>query len=96
MTRFRFLSIPLLVLCVSLPALGEGYRTVIKDAGRELPLCVVKGTPYEMGKAFGQLFRAESQGLIQRIVGAAQMAGGDEYSDEALDSRLGRHLPACQ
>ncbi|MFA6244520.1 MAG: C45 family autoproteolytic acyltransferase/hydrolase, partial [Candidatus Hydrogenedentales bacterium] len=86
MNRFRPLCALSILLILGLPVFAEGYRAVLKDSGRDLPLCVVKGTPYEMGKAFGQLFPQESQGLVQRIIGASQAAGGDEYSNEALDA----------
>lgn len=29
---------------------AEGYRSVISDNSRNIAVCVVKGTPYEMGK----------------------------------------------
>lgn len=86
MVRLRLLSTLLVTFAISLSACAEGYRALVSDGGRELPVCVVKGTPYEMGKSFGLLFQQESQALISRILGASQSEGGAEYSNEALDA----------
>lgn len=86
MTHLRLSCALLLALALAFPVFADGYRTVVKDNGRELPLCVVEGTPYEMGKSFGQLFTQESQALIERIIGASQMSDPDEFSNEALDA----------
>lgn len=86
MVRFRSLSAFLVAFIVASPVFAEGYRAILKDGGRELPICVVKGSAFEMGKAFGQLFPQESKALIERIIGASQAEGGDEYSNERLDA----------
>ena len=45
----------LLCCVVPLPAAAEGYRTLITDGDREIPVAVVTGSPYQMGLAFGRL-----------------------------------------
>lgn len=64
---------------------AEGYRTEIADGARKLPVCVVKGTPYEMGKSLGQLMKEESQNLAVRMLLAVQTEDPAEFSDAALD-----------
>jgi len=93
MKRLRSVVTLFIALTIALPVFADGYRAVLKDNGRELPICVVKGTPYEMGKAFGQLFSQESQALIERIIGASQMEDADEFSNEALDAAWATTLP---
>ncbi|RKX39027.1 MAG: hypothetical protein DRP64_14790 [Verrucomicrobia bacterium] len=80
------------MLCAVLPgallvcdATAEGYRSVISDAGRDIPVCVVKGTPYEMGYAFGKLFQGEAKDLIYTMLAAVKQESPEEFSTEALD-----------
>ncbi len=76
----------LALLCVLWAGLGycDGYRSVISDGSRNIAVCVVKGTPYEMGKALGQLTKEDSQNMVGRLMVALQ-SEGDEFSNENLD-----------
>jgi len=51
-------------------ASGSGHRIVISNGDAKVPVKVVRGTPYEMGRQLGQLISAEMQALIP-----AAMAG---------------------
>lgn len=66
-------------------AIAEGYRTTISDGSREIPVCVVKGSSYEMGYAFGKLFKAEAQELVFTMLSACRRESAEEFSNEALD-----------
>jgi len=82
------------VLWVLLAGVGyaEGYRSVIADGSRNITVCVVKGTPYEMGKALGQLTKEESQNMVGRIMMAVQSEGA-EFSNENLDKAWNTTAP---
>ncbi len=75
----------LILATLSLSVRGEGYRTKIEDSGRQYAVCVVKGTPYEMGRSLGELMKPEAAEVTARILGAVQAAGNAEFSNEALD-----------
>ena len=69
-----FLALAVLALAGSSRA--DGYRTSLGTGDDVLPVVVVSGTPYEMGRAAGQLLRPESTALITGFLGRAQ-AGDD-------------------
>lgn len=73
-------------------AYAEGYRSVISDNSRNIAVCVVKGTPYEMGKSLGQLTKEDSQNMVGRIMVAVQ-SEGDEFSNENLDKAWNATAP---
>ena len=52
---------------MSRDARGWGTRSQVAHDGAEVPLVVVRGTPYEMGRELGRLMREE----IQQFVPAA-------------------------
>ncbi len=74
-------------------AQAEGYRTVISDNGRSIPLCVVKGTPFEMGRSLGMLTKSEAQNMLARMLIAVQAEGGEEFSNAALDKAWATTAP---
>jgi hypothetical protein len=73
--------------------MAEGYRTLITDGDREIPVAVVKGSPYEMGLAFGRLFQAESQELIYGMLDYYQAEAPVLFSDAALDAAWATNAP---
>jgi hypothetical protein len=75
----------LIFVGLSLGVRGEGYRTKIEDSGRQYAVCVVKGTPYEMGRSLGELMKPEATEVTARILGAVQADGNAEFSNDALD-----------
>ncbi|MEA1951166.1 MAG: C45 family peptidase [Planctomycetota bacterium] len=78
-----------LLLCVVLSpaANAAGYRTFVcgtDNDGSEIkiPLVVVKGTPYEMGRDFGRLLRKESQEMIAGFLRTAQHSEYKAFTKE--------------
>lgn len=72
---------------------AEGYRSVISDGGRDIPVCVVKGTPYEMGYAFGKLFQSEAKAMVYAMLGAVRQQSPEEFSNEAMDNAWVTNVP---
>ena len=71
----------------------KGYRSVISNADRDIPICVVKGTPYEMGYAFGKLFQGEARELIYTMFAAVEQESPEEFSAKALDKAWATNSP---
>jgi isopenicillin-N N-acyltransferase like protein len=86
--KIRCIWLVLFAVALATPwcSLAEGYRTSVGSGEDEIPVIVVKGTPYEMGYAFGQLTKDEARGLLERFLGASQAEGDPRYSNENLDA----------
>ena len=91
-TRIQCCAV-LLTIIFAIDAVAEGYRTTITDGNREIPLCVVKGSPYEMGYAFGKLFQMEAKELVYTMLMACRMESPKEFSNEALDNAWTTNAP---
>jgi len=61
---------------------GTGYRTGIYADGREFPVVVVSGTPYEMGYHYGQLMSGEINAFVPSFL--ALIHGS--FTDAELDA----------
>ena len=83
------LSIVLVVLGVSL-AKAEGYRTFVGEGENKIPLVVAKGTPYEIGFAFGKLTKEESRKVIFGFLTAAQLSEHQSFTKEDKPGSLQR------
>jgi hypothetical protein len=59
---------------------GKGHRLMVGGAGTELPVVVVRGTPYDMGRKLGELIAAELKRFIP-----ATMAGITKKLNVSLD-----------
>lgn len=90
MFRIALATLAVLVTGISY---GEGYRSVITDGSRNTAVCVVKGTPYEMGKSLGHLMKEESQTLVARMLEAVQKEDPAGFSDTALDTAWNTSAP---
>lgn len=86
--KIRFFSSILAASLLLLPilAVAEGYRTTVGEGPDEIPLIVVKGTPYEMGFAFGSLMKEETQKVLGGFLQLARMGDPERFSEEILDS----------
>lgn len=81
----------LLLIAASMPGLAEetpavgggGYRITVDEVGRNIPLVVVGGTPYEMGYHYGRLIKPEAELFVPLFLMLIN-AGG--LSNEALDT----------
>lgn len=81
MTRFVRIAVAILVcVCLAAVARAEGYRTTVGED--KIPLVVVKGTPHEMGFAFGRLMQAECRGLIGPFLKGAQAAEHEAFTKD--------------
>jgi isopenicillin-N N-acyltransferase like protein len=89
----KMLSATVLASVMIVNAAAEGYRTVIRDNNREIPVCVVKGSPREMGYAFGKLFQAEAKELIHDMLEAGRRESPEEFSNKALDAAWATQSP---
>ena len=87
MSKKRFITSILLSFLI-LPALvfAEGYRTEVGEGADTIPVVVVKGAPYEMGKAFGALMKEEAQSVIGGFMALARASGDERYANEVLDA----------
>ena len=88
MLRFSQLVFAFAIACLSLSGVvqAEGYLTSIgKDADR-IPVVVVKGTPYEMGKQQGELIKADATEMIHSLMKKIQIAEPERCSNASLDA----------
>lgn len=84
-TRSHWFALPALI-GLTLPVQAAGYRTTIGTGKDTIPVVVVTGTPYEMGRSEGQLLKAEATALLKRFLGIARLSEPKKYSDTALDA----------
>jgi hypothetical protein len=81
----RHLAVAFLVLALTGGgAFADGYRTTVGEGADVIPVVVLTGTPFEMGKAMGVLMKSEINAFVPGYLEAAQGEGA-EYSDAALD-----------
>ena len=73
-------------LIAALPGFAEGYRSSVGTGEDEIPVIVVKGAPFEMGRTQGELLREEARPLLERILGACQASDPERCSDKNLDA----------
>ncbi|MCC6698629.1 MAG: hypothetical protein IT365_23600 [Candidatus Hydrogenedentes bacterium] len=86
-TRYKTLLAGLCALLVhaTVPANAEGYRTSVGSGADEIAVVVVRGTPYEMGYALGELTKDESSALLNGFLTMSQATGDERYTNETLD-----------
>lgn len=85
LTQMLFIAIvTVLSLCESV--LAEGYLTSIGEGADKIPVVVVKGTPYEMGKQQGTLIKAPATEMITSLMQRVQQAEPERCSNESLDA----------
>lgn len=84
--KFTRIPVALSLLMFPIVSNGEGYRAQIGEGSDSIPLIVVTGTPYEMGKAFGELMREEIQTFMGGFLEKARSSGNERYTNEVLDA----------
>jgi len=62
----------------------SGYRTTVGTGDDAINLVVVRGTPYEMGKAFGSLMKDEIKAGVNSFIAHAKKEAGPVLSNDAL------------
>lgn len=87
MKRSGLLLIAIAGLMVAgVPAFSEGYRTEVGSGADAITIIVVKGTPYEMGHAWGSLMKDETAACLRVYLAKGQEEGGPITTDEKLDA----------
>jgi hypothetical protein len=62
---------------------GDGHRIILTNGAVQVPVVVVRGTPYQMGWHLGRLMREEIRQLVPAVV--AGFKKELQVTDEALD-----------
>ena len=75
-----------IALALSVTVSAEGYRTSIGTGADEIPVVVVKGTPFEMGRAMGALLKEEAVVCIDAFLAGVREKNAEMYTDEKLDA----------
>jgi isopenicillin-N N-acyltransferase like protein len=65
-------------------ARGDGYLTYVGD--EKIPLAVVRGTPYEMGKKLGELTKKDAVEFVHTALELVQGSDPKRFSNEQLDA----------
>lgn len=65
-------------------ALAEGYLTSVGSGEDKIPVVVVKGTPYEMGRRLGELVKEDATKFINIFMKTVQTAEPQRFSDANL------------
>jgi|GEM_PF-550080 len=87
------LAVVLTLVLTTTAAQAGGYRTSVGAGADEITVCVVSGTPYEMGYAFGSLMQTEATALLTGFLDVVQMMDPVRYSDANLDAAWNDVLP---
>jgi isopenicillin-N N-acyltransferase like protein len=85
MNKYLLLTVAVLCLTFSGVIQAEGYRTTVGTGTDQIPLIVVKGTPYEMGKQQGELMKEEATTLVTTFMKAIRSSDTKRFSDKNLD-----------
>lgn len=67
-------------------ARADGYLTSVGEGADAIPVVVVRGTPYEMGRKQGELVKDDAIQLTETFMALMQTADPERYSNEALDA----------
>ena len=65
---------------------AEGYLTSVGSGADKIPVVVVKGTPYEMGKKQGELIKQDATEMLGTMLRLVQKGSPKRCSDAALDA----------
>jgi len=85
----RLCPMLLTIICLVLPSCAapfKCYRTSVGSGADEIPVVVVGGTPYAMGRAIGELMPDEVEQCMAAWLGAARKADSKRYTDAELDA----------
>ncbi len=96
MAMKRGIAIPAFTVVLVLASswgMADGYRTSVGNADDAIAVVVVKGTPYEMGYAVGELMKEEILDCMNGFLGLARASGEAGSSNEALDAAWGAIAP---
>ncbi len=87
--RIQKLSLAVLIVAgcaLAGSARGDGYLTSVGSGDEKIPVVVVRGTPYEMGKRLGELTKADAVEFTHTALERIQASDPKRFSNEALDA----------
>jgi isopenicillin-N N-acyltransferase like protein len=67
-------------------ARGDGYLTSVGSGDSKIPVVVVRGTPYEMGKKLGELTKRDAVEFVRTATELVQGSDPKRFSNESLDA----------
>ncbi len=73
--------------------LQHGSRTLVGQGPHAVPLLVLSGTPYEMGRRYGELMVTEIQAFLQAFLASAQDQDPAKFSTANLDAAWNQAAP---
>jgi len=73
-------------LCMGSLVHAEGYLTSVGHGADRIPVVVVRGSAYEMGRAQGELIKDKAVALTKTFMALVQTADPSRYSDAKLDA----------
>jgi isopenicillin-N N-acyltransferase like protein len=67
-------------------ARGDGYLSSVGSGDNKIPVAVVRGTPYAMGKKLGELTRRDAVEFIHTALERIQASDPKRFSNSSLDA----------
>ncbi|HUE17469.1 MAG TPA: C45 family peptidase [Planctomycetaceae bacterium] len=67
-------------------ARGDGYLTSVGKGQTTIPVAVVRGTPYEMGKKLGELTKRDAVEFVHTALERVQASDPQRFSNKSLDA----------
>ncbi len=86
LNRIAAVTLVTLLWISPLPAMAGGYLTSVGEGEDRIPLVVVWGTPYEMGRRQGELVKEDARVLIDTFLTLVQKADPERFNDSNLDA----------
>jgi isopenicillin-N N-acyltransferase like protein len=71
---------------IAMAQAGGGVLTSVGSGEDKIPLVVVRGTPYEMGKKLGELTRRDAVEFVHTALERVQASDPKRFSDQAMDA----------
>ncbi len=81
----RKLVLVLVLCCFSALSFAEATVTTVGSGADAIPVIVVGGTPFEMGRDLGVALKKEATAFLNRMLAMVKMEDAERYGDAALD-----------
>lgn len=72
-------------LAISCHGSEQGYLTSVGEGDSQIPVAVVRGTPFEMGRQLGELTRDDATEFLGKVIGRIQADDPERFSNANLD-----------
>ncbi|MGE3316465.1 MAG: C45 family autoproteolytic acyltransferase/hydrolase [Planctomycetaceae bacterium] len=89
----RLVALTLALVVLPQIAQAGGYRTSVGEGVDKIPVVVVWGTPFEMGRKNGELMKREAVELIDTFLTLVQGADPERFSNQNLDDAWKKIAP---